>query len=458
MSAYTRDGKFLHDVDGRVVGFVDQLGREQLLPVGSPQQQIAGGVGAVGMTPDGILIDAAGQPLTSRALAGRAVGKGAGIWLPGTSRDGKTPLTDRNSSITFSNNGATPVIVRDWSATTWNTGTNVITDTRALVAGTQVWFSNAPSGAGTLASTIVGGTRYFVINPSGLTYQIAATPGGAAIALTAAAGTIYRNSDPDPTLPAFQFTGSGYLQSSITQQFALQQLINRYDTLATDGSDGILVAFELWHGLNNPGQDSTIYEWGRKASSNGGSGWALSLAQSAGTCYVQHVHTAKLGSVKTYYIDNGVRLQGDSFAAAGGGINTRSAVAVWISRLATPNADLNNAGVGGGLFYVEIAKRGLVDRGMYGQKDFSICTPPINPNGGSGPASYCDTGMTIGFQPNSGPAAGAQAMLAGQGIENFMIQRRAFEPGLTKLVVEQMAANRFLFPTGTPLQPACIAI
>ena len=83
------------------------------------------------------------------------------------------------------------------TATTTSTNVLTTTSTTAIPVGTQVYF------AGTVFGGIVANTAYFVVSvPNGTTFTVSLTPGGSAVALSTASGTM--------TLYARNETASAY--------------------------------------------------------------------------------------------------------------------------------------------------------------------------------------------------------------------------------------------------------
>lgn len=74
-----------------------------------------------------------------------------------------------------------------WSVTFQDTGDTVTLNSHGIIAGTRVYFSSITSTTGISTST-----WYYVVNPTANTFQLATSPGGAAIALTTnGSGTMY---------------------------------------------------------------------------------------------------------------------------------------------------------------------------------------------------------------------------------------------------------------------------
>ncbi len=138
-----------------------------------------------------------------------------------------------------------------YQATDVNTGTDVLTGSVAMTAGTIVRVSSTDD----LPAPLAVDTSYYVVNPSGLTYQLSLTNGGAAINLTTTGtGVMHVMSTWGGTSNAFRwcrlypsklytfnFTVTATLKSATTPAYAVWQRRATYLQGATIPSEPTLV-------------------------------------------------------------------------------------------------------------------------------------------------------------------------------------------------------------------------
>ena len=431
------------------------------------QQAKSKGGNAAMLTSDDLLLGRNGLPINAKKTIPNLDTRSTAmsLWLPFSTDGTKSRLRDRQSYIPFANSAISGgVKLATQAAVTIAITTGVVTDTaHSKKNGDIVIFGILTGSAG-----VVAGTIYFVTSATANTWNFALTPNGTPIAPTsggsAIAYTFQRNG-----APGAQFNGADYLQSDYTAQIALQNLM-RLDTLAEDGSDCIIFYGELTHGPGMPGGvDGGIFYWGRRATGSGGTGWGLSIAAAPAHIKYQFEHNPVGSSVNSIVqpISSAIDSIGDGpNGSAGTGINTKSAICMSVSKM--PNSanagvgDLGNSGSGQGLFYIEFAKRGLTDVGFFGQKDFVTCTPFRLPAPFVGTATrvadfVTDTGITLGMHPGSSPSTVTRPLLAGQGLDNVIFQRRKRQGGMVETAVRQGAANYRANPLGQPVQPAVLA-
>jgi len=164
-----------------------------------------------------------------------------------------------------------------YQSTGVNTGTEVITGSVALAANTVVRVSSTDDLPGNLAVD----TNYYVVNPSGLTYQLSTTQGGSAVNLSSTGtGTMhvftgYSGTQNGPRwcrfypskLYTIEMTVNATLKSATTPTYAVWQRRVSYIQSATIPSEPTIV-----------GSVQTV---GTDVGSNAGSppaSWALNLS------------------------------------------------------------------------------------------------------------------------------------------------------------------------------------
>lgn len=432
------------------------------------QQISAAGVSSLGpavFDAQGYLLDRNGNRATATQLKlGVARSQAIGIWLPFTANGTQSRLVDRSAGIVFSNSAvAGGVALATQAPVAIAITTGVVTETGHPLRNGEPVMLNISAGAAGLKS----GTIYFVTGATANTYGLAAVPNGTAITTTTA-GTATRYSMGRSALAGAQFNGSDYLQSSITQQAALQKAIMRLDTLKDDGSDCIVVYMELTHGLGLAGGvDAELVWWGRRNATGGGQGWGISIAAAAAQVKLQFEHCAagSPSNALVQPISGNFALQGDGFGGGTGtGVNTRTALAISISKLplttyvGPSSPDQGNFGLGAGCFYIEAAKMGMTDVGYFGQQNRAVATPARMPPGSTSIASFCDAGITVGMSPGNSPTTVIKPMVAGQGIDNLILQRRKRVGGMVCQAVRQGVANYQANPFALPQQPGCLAL
>lgn len=436
------------------------------LPATQAQAAAAPAGNVARLTADGVIVDRSGKPINAKKsipnLDTRSTAMS--IWLPFSTDSTKSRLRDRQSYVPFTNSAVSGgVKLATQGAVAIAITTGVVTETGHAKKNGDVVILGILTGAAGLSS----GTVYFVTGATANTYGLATAPNGTAVTTTTSGTAVIYSFQRNGT-PGAQFNNADYLQSDYTAQISLQNLM-RLDTLAEDGSDAIIFYCELTHGLGMSGADGGIFYWGRRSTGSGGTGWGLSIAQAPAHVKLQFEHNPVNSSANSIIqpIGSGFDLIGDGpNASAGTGINTKTALCMSVSKM--PNSanggvgDPGNYGSGQGLFYIEVAKRGLTDVGFFGQKDFITCTPFRMPPPSVGTATrvadfVADTGITLGMHPGTSPSTVTRPLLAGQGLDNVIFQRRKRVGGMVVTAVRQGAANYRANPFAQPVQPAVLA-
>lgn len=443
-------------------------GQDKFMVAKQTQAQAAATTGGnvAMLTADGVLVDRGGAAINARKSIPNLDTRSTAlsIWLPFSTDGTKSRLRDRQSYLPFTNSAVSGgVKLATQGAVAIAITTGVVTETAHPKKNGDIVILGVLTGAAGLSS----GTIYFVTGATANTYTLALTPNGATVT-TSSAGTAVVYSFQRNGTPGALFNGADYLQSDYTVQIALQNLM-RLDTLAEDGSDAIIFYCELTHGLGHAGGvDGGIFYWGRRTTTGGGNGWGLSIAAAPAHIKLQFEHCpvgASGGSI-IQPISSGFDLIGDGPSGSSGtGINTKTALCMSVSKM--PNSansgvgDPGNSGSGQGLFYVEVAKRGLTDVGFFGQKDFMTATPfrmpPPSVATATRVADFCDTGLTLGMHPGTAASTVTRPLLAGQGLDNVIFQRRKRVGGMVVTAVRQGAANYRANPFAAPVQPAVLA-
>lgn len=243
------------------------------------------------------------------------------------------------------------------------------------------------------------------------------------------------------TQPFVPFNGTGALQSNILVMTALQKAIFDLSTIST--SDMFVMWAILTHGTTAGSATNTLFFWGRNNN-----GWGLQFFGGASTCKVKLYHTPQGGSNETTGTPGGFQLVGDNAN------NTKTAFAMTITR--SPSVgDIGNDGKGGGHFHVEMAMNGLVQEGPFGQTNSCVSFPARIPSG-TAPASYTDTGLTIGGRPTTNATTITEPMLSNWGLDQIGFQRRRRQHGFAQVLVRQLAAQYRVAPT-IMVQPTAAA-
>ena len=351
---------------------------------------------------------------------------------------GQNHLAGKACSILLANNGS---LTFGASATVTVTiaAPGVFTDTaHGMNANDPIVLSTT----GALPTGLVAGTTYYLVSVTVNGYSLAAAPNGTAITTSGTqSGTHTRKSLPK-VVPGVNFNGSGFLQSDITVQTAIQKAFLRLDTLTT--ADMIVAYTVLQHGTSLGGTGTLFF-----AGRSGDQGWGLQFFGGANLCKARFYHVPKGGSQDQTNINQSFSLVGDVAP-----FNTMSAVAMTITR-APSNGDMGNMGRGGGLFQVELAMAGLTDQGQFGQQNSAVWHVARIPSG----TAPCDmagsnTGLTIGARPTTAPGTALDPMPSGTGIFQFGIQRRPRQQGFAQMIVRQLADQYRQNPT-VQVQPPC---
>ena len=414
---------------------------------------------------DGTVVDLNGNPLPATSVSQAAIREPAvGLWWNFDASKQQNPLSDRSAFLTLTNTTGTALPVNgSYTAAAASVLTVaspcVMTLNSPIVSGAQVVLNTT----GALPTGLVAGQAYYAltISNNGLSTTLAATPGGAAINTSGSqSGNHTVTYTPTPTVPLVSFNGSGVLQTDPSNFLWMQKSIFNTNTLGAN--DAIVIWFDITHGTTMGGT-YTLFYWGYSAAE----GWGMQLFGGAGLVKTKIRWDPIGGSgagTGSLPLDANFSLCGDN------ALNTRSVVALQITRMTATGADPGVSGQGGGLFEVQMAKAGLTDQGPFGQHNFQVWQVPCLPGGVVASPRYASgAGLTIGGRCSANwttlteimPTAPAGGGVSALGINFFGAQRRKRQQGLVSQIVRQYAAQynaQGPTSTGAFLQPACVAI
>ena len=289
-----------------------------------------------------------------------------------------------------------------------------------------------------------------VLGSSGLWWDFKTDFGKAQLADRSALLTFANSIGTPLTLSSSQpyvaFNNSGALQTNVALMSALQKAIFNLATITTEEM------FVMWailtHGTTAGSQTGTLFFWGRSNNSGGGNGWGLQAYGGASTLKLRMYHTPQGGSNDQTNVPASFQLVGDTTD------NTKTAFAMTLTRSCV-GSDQGNMGRGAGLFRVAVAMAGLVKEGQFGQVN-SHCFDIARIPSGTGPANYCDTGLTIGARPTTAAGTVSDLLPANWGLDTIGFQRRKRREGLAQKIVRQLAEQYRTAPT-VIIQPPVVA-
>ena len=239
-------------------------------------------------------------------------------------------------------------------------------------------------------------------------------------------------------LPGVNFSGANQLQFPLASPNPIGNLkwIMPLSTLASDGSDSIVVWFVATHPTTIAGV-STMFYWGLNTTTAAPGGWGMRCATSTNPFWL---HTAVGASAQDSQNIGIAKFSGDA------GTNTQTAFAMEICR------NVKNPT----LFQIRTAKRTIFTvppdnppASNTGQQDVGLLTPKVL-GSGTGATGACGAPaagtLTLGATCTTNASTFTDVASSGVALLNMGFQRRKTTHGVSYLIAKDLNADIYSFP------------